>query len=362
MKKSIVFGYHGMLNLGDDEFLNVVVDKLSFQHDIYVYGDNEIFKNKYKNLNVRGLWSGKPRFRVYQKWLMLTIKALSADVFVFSAGSILTVLPFKYVYILLKIIKTFNKKIKLFGIGLSVGPFSNKSDEYYCNKIIDLFDKVYVRDDTIKRIKNNKSNVIQALDLCFGSFREIERKYAGIIKEKRLLIALNEHNYNSFESNERVKKIVEFVILALKEKLITGVDLFITCSDDGYGDSNITLQLKSELNKNNINVDVLSHEGNVDDSIAYLSSYKYVLSSRLHTGFFSFLSGSKVIQLAYAEKIKQFYKHTDIEGMTIIDPYAFSPEYLLNILSSFQDKLNSIEVNKDKEIVIRKAINELSEL
>jgi len=360
MKKVIIFGYHGMLNLGDDEFLSIICSQLSQNHTIKVYGDDEILSSNYSHLNVEGLWSGVQKFGVYQKWLKLVKELINADAMIFCAGSILTILPFKFVYYLLKTVKIINRNLKVYGLGLSIGPFRNESDSVYANKIIELFEKAYLRDDTFNRLTtSNKNSIrcIQALDICFSDYERIVTNYQNSEKSPRLLIALNEHQPNSEKSSKRIHEITLFSMALMTDKLIEGVDLFITCSDKYYGDQDITNKLNAELEALGISTRIYTHDGVVDKSLDLLSQYKYVISSRLHTGFFSFLVGAKVIQLAYAEKVVQFYKYADFSGIKLIDPYEFTSEELLNLMTKFTTEPNEIVINKEKVAITKEAIN-----
>lgn len=336
--KAYIAGYHGMKNLGDDYFLKFIIQQLQNRgyKTIYVSAiqDNLPILEYSNDFTVCGVLPQKSIIRGYGQWISMLRYALKSDVLVFCAGSIFTILPFKLINIVLFFAKLMNPKLKVLGVGISVGPFHSELDQITCNQIFTKFDALLLRDkkslDYLDECHKNKAVVSR--DIAYTYYNEKN----DIEKDSSVLgIALNDYKKIfssdlSFE-NERNNKLIEIVISLKQAGLLKKVKIFGTCTHELFGDLRVVEYLFHSLQEH-IDTEVIIYDGNIDQFIQKLSGCGVLIASRLHAGFFAYLSGSQVIQLSYAEKVDSFYEGINHDGLIVFDAYDFEKQVIFDTL------------------------------
>lgn len=369
-KKATIFGFHGMKNLGDDYFLKILI-KIFERNDykeIYVSGIQENLEQS-PNIKVTGIFVEKMKLRWIERWLRVLYFSLKSDVLIFSAGSILTILEFKFAYFIIKLLKTLKPKIKVLALGVSIGPFKNDNDKKNALKLLSLFDEILVRDEkSLEYVPSEfPVKVIKSQDLAF-TFLDDSIKYKNTNKIINLGIALNDYHLlfgKKFLEKEQIRnnKIIELIKKLKKDNLIDTLTIFTTSSHSVYGDQRVSEYIFKELNEFIPTKEVI-YNNNFDLFIKELSKSNLIIASRLHTGFFSLAQGINTIQLSYAEKIDNFYKNMDIPGLRIYDAYEFNEEMLFNdvlsLINQFENN-NTLNILNEKTKIIEKDLKKFEE-
>lgn len=333
-KKAVIFGYHGMKNFGDDFFLNYILKKLSEKEikRCYVTARGNVEKSDYESdFEVVEILPKVNRFKGYDKWLLLFLYALKSDYLIFCAGSIFTILPEKVFYLIISLAKLLNRRLKILAIGVSIGPFASHIQEQRVVSALSLFDRVVVRDKkscSYGALSNRKF----VRDIAFTHPPRLTEKntplgialnpYASIFPEGKLESELL-----------RNTKIVESITESICPDAGT-IKVFVTCSDEKYGDTLLSQDLIKKLKAQGYSTKLVSYEGNIKRFEDELASVEKLIASRLHAGFFAVLAGCQVFQLMYAEKIKEFYFGLNLQSISFAAAYSFERSILTEFLKS----------------------------
>jgi polysaccharide pyruvyl transferase WcaK-like protein len=360
-KKATIFGFHGMKNLGDDYFLKLLIKIFERNNykEIYISGITENLEKSSK-IKVTGIFSKTMKLRWIERWLRVFIFSLKSEILLFSAGSILTILEFKFAYYLIRILKILKPRIKILALGVSIGPFKNENDRKNALKLLSLFNEILVRDEKSLEYIPADFNVKVSLsqDLAYTFLNEkIEQN--SISNKKNLGIALNDYHLlfgKQFLKTEQIRndKVINLIKKLILGKKIDKITIFVTSSHEIYGDQRVSEYIYSKLNKEIETIQII-YDNNFDDFIKELSKCDLIISSRLHTGFFGLAQGIKLIQLSYAEKIDNFYKNNNINGLKIYNAYEFNEEKIfddIKFLLTNDIENNSILKLKEKTVLI----------
>jgi polysaccharide pyruvyl transferase WcaK-like protein len=353
-----------MKNLGDDYFLSILIDMFSTNNYTKIY-ITSIPQNLPKNKKVKliGILKEKMILRWIEKWIRIFLYSLKSDILIFSAGSILTILPFKTVSMIIWLLKKLNPKIKILALGVSVGPFPSKKVQNNAIKLLNQFDSIVVRDkQSLKYLQKGFDNkVIYSRDLAFN-YVDINNTPKKTIDPLCLGIALNDYRLLFGEEfikdeDKRNDKILKIINKIINLKIIDKIVIFHTSSHKYYGDKRVSEYIFNYL-KTKITCEiVIYNNSDINEFIGELSKCKVVLASRLHTGFFSLTQNTNVLQLAYADKISNFYEDLNIDTLKIHDAYNFDSETIfkdLIYLIKKEVQTNTIEVLNKESIKLQK--------
>lgn len=117
----------------------------------------------------------------------------------------------------------------------------------------------------------------------------------------------------------------EALLQALQRTLATlrsvRIRILCVCTDDRDGDRNISSHLHETLSKTWGNrIEVCAYENDqVDDMVGWIAECSVLISARMHAGIMGTLASIPVYQISYAEKIRNFYRHTQLSTKYLHD-------------------------------------------
>lgn len=321
-------GYHGYHNLGDDIFRRLACRWLNSLLDIQTcYISTKQGATHATDSPMTVIPFSTPITRISRLlWLNVFRHSLASHTLIFSAGSIFTIQPFFLIYCVLRLLKLLRgHTLTILAIGVSIGPFRTKRDRHWCFKCLSLMNHVLVRDAQSKRLIEGSSQPIKStlsfdLALCCtatptGAKSATEPPLIGVaVTERAFGTCTAAHSRNC-----------EALLQALQRTLATfrsvRIRILCVCTDDRDGDRNISSHLHETLSKTWGNrIEVCAYENDqVDDMVGWIAECSVLISARMHAGIMGTLASIPVYQISYAEKIRNFYRHTQLSTKYLHD-------------------------------------------
>lgn len=341
-KTATVVGYHGYQNLGDDIFRRVVCQWLNDSLDI-----NKCYlstKNVFTSIptsRMKVIPFNTPIISINRLlWGNVFSKALRSNVLIFSAGSIFTVQPFFLIYLVLRLLRLLRgKNLKILAIGVSIGPFRNSRDQYWCLKGLALMDQVLVRDSQSKlliEMSEEVATVIPSFDLALNW--NIRPPSPGLISRTPLLgIAVTERALGSCKTDHTFNcdAITEALHHILTKFTKVQIRILCVCNDGQYGDRLISQHFYDILaNRWNNRVETVYYENDkVEEMQNLIAECASLVSARMHAGIVGMLASIPVYQISYAEKIRNFYLHSELSTHYLHDHTNLNQQSIVEFIS-----------------------------
>lgn len=318
MKTATLIGYHGRKNLGDDIFREITLRWLATALGVstcYITAHKGTVEASTAGITLRTVESpvsGIARLL----WLPVFLRALRSDFLVFSAGSIFTIQPFLLMFLTLRLLKLFRgKRLRILAVGVSIGPFKNRFDRYWCLKSLALMERIMLRDlKSIKLIEAPghcfAAELSYDLALCWDRLvpEQVVQKVPGLIG-----LALTARGYgrctgghHSGNCNSIVASIGEF----LDQNESTRVRVLCVCSDEVDGDVRLSRHIADRFAKWRDRIDIVVYDRQgIEHFLALIRQCSLVIASRMHAGIMAMNASIPVYQISYAEKITSFFEH-----------------------------------------------------
>ena len=259
---------------------------------------------------------------------------------IFSAGSIFTIQPFSLIYLVLWLLRLFRgQKLKIVALGVSIGPFHNRRDQYWCLKGLSLMDYVIVRDAQSKLLLDEAKQSINAklsfdLALCWKNL-PANSKLAGrapilglAVTERALGLCTATHSDNC----ATMLQILRDMLTKFNEIQIR---VLCVCNDERDGDRRISQHLHEVLSKQWQNrVELRYYENDkVEETLTLIAECSSLVSARMHAGIMGMLASVPVYQISYADKIRSFYLHSELSTQYLADHTALNPQSISEFIS-----------------------------
>ena len=317
-KESIVFtGYYGMGNFGDDLFGAVsawgaakfwdVEYKVLAPRIMDVKADYSVpdwfNKNIYASSNILGQLSR----------LGFTLREASRiNQFVFAGGSVFSTASSG----VMKVIENIAKKSRLgmSGIGVSVGPFTNKEDALKVKSFLQRFDYLSVRDNAsyaIVKDFNLDFPVYMAGDLA-GAFQTTFEISGEKKQRSKPIIGIALCNFESFVGqdpeveNKRNQALIGGTIQAAK-KCDARIHVFSLNNHPEFGDDHLAKVLCEKLSKDGIEHKLIRNSNSsLEDVWHQIAICTAFLSVRLHGAIVAYLSDIPFALVEYHQKCTDF--------------------------------------------------------
>jgi polysaccharide pyruvyl transferase WcaK-like protein len=246
MKRISVTGFYGMKNYGDDIFnLSMIYgfdpkfDKVKILAPCLTVEDPKTIKQNFLPSWFKLFWHKHNRVSGFIRTMIKMFYCCYSDVYVIGGGSLFSNVS-KSEILQFKLCKLFNTKI--WALGVSVGPFSNSSNEFIVKEQLNRMAKIRLRDlPSYEWVKRNCSiqNCKLSFDLAPSYFVNSNQAIA-IDKQDTIGLSLcNDYNYPSDFSREKSIEFQKYAIeYALKKKL--SISLFILNNHPDVGDGKKT--------------------------------------------------------------------------------------------------------------------------
>ncbi|MBK9305869.1 MAG: polysaccharide pyruvyl transferase family protein [Nitrospira sp.] len=341
-RTATLVGYHGYQNLGDDIFRRLVCQWLysSFQIEtIYISTKQDgtvCCDSQMQIVPFRSFFTYISRLL----WLSVFCKSLKSKALIFSAGSIFTIQPFCLIYLTLRLLRLLRgNELRVLAIGVSIGPFHSSSDQHWCLKCLALMDYVLVRDSQSKLLIDESGHTINVhesfdLALCWGKVPTVP-KLAGsvpilglVVTERAFGTCTAEHSVNC----AGMLQVVREMATEIKE---LRVRILCVCNDESDGDRLISQHVYENLSSPLGNaLELIYYENDkVEEMLGLIAECSSLISARMHAGIMGTLASVPVYQISYADKIKEFYIHSELSTQYLADHTNLSHVSLSEFLS-----------------------------
>lgn len=341
-----LFGYHGMLNFGDDLFLQYLcrffrekagVEKLF----VTAYqGRIPAFDGDLKLVPIDREWPVIGRLR----WISILRRMLQSDALCFGAGTIFQYLPYELVYCAIKLARVFNPDFKVIALGVSVHPLPGSKSEYWKRRALRCFDLILVRDvESLKHLRQlglcNEFRFAGDLALDWEPGWAESRSHQDVC---RVGVFLNDFGFtdDTFRRESLIDAVVEGVRRHVTQYAGTEVLVAATCGDNSEGDVELSKQVLERFATAGIpRVSLVPYKGNQPDAFAeVLQSCDAIISSRMHPGLLGLMANIPVFQIAYARKIPDFYSTFSVDNSFLIEVSDLTADGVASFLDSMRSE------------------------
>jgi polysaccharide pyruvyl transferase WcaK-like protein len=327
-------GYYGMQNSGDDALMHATAwgakHLINCENTIVgLYGDHtrEIQSDHKVALKFNQRFPGQNRLLHYKT-------ALQSERIIFGGGSVLhseTDINLKRQLMFL------SNPRKSIAVGVGIGPFNSLGAEKSCAKFLNECGYVGVRDveslDIAKSIAPN-ANVKKTFDLaplllCSKQYKLQKGERKGIALSL-CSVAINAMGKtDKLAEQQRFQKFTE-LIKQLYIKTGEPITLIEFNGHSSLGDWKINNNIIAKLD-NTIPINVEKYEPNPMKLLEKLSSYRAIISMRLHGSILGFLANTPVLSVNY---------HSKCEGWC--DEVGLSKDYQIDLFNLNIEKVVSL--------------------
>lgn len=340
MTNATLVGYHGRRNLGDDIFLRIGCELLESVgvKKVYVAGYAEHVPSSIEGLDiqVKG-FENRNAISARYVWVQAFFHMLRSRVLLLCAGSILTIQPFFLAYVLILLAKLLNPKLRVVGLGLSVGPFMSEFDKLWCGRLLSLFDCILLRDAQSYALAKELGAGGRS-ELAYDIAISWQRKIGGHLANggECIGVSLNERALLEADSDKGgglVDRVAESIASLSSGSSRISVKVLSVCADEVDGDEDVSCRVVSRLTELGVEARLVSYDGKRPDRfVGEISTCSAVVTSRMHTGVLAMMSGVPVFQISYAPKIDEFYSRCGLGGEFLYRPDAVTREDISGFL------------------------------
>lgn len=351
-------GYYGMKNSGDDALMYATAWAAKHligcdSSKVGLYGDHmrETQSAHKLALKFNQQFPGQNRLLHYKT-------ALQSKRIIFGGGSVLhseTDINLK------RQLMSLSSPKNSLAVGVGIGPFTSISAEKSCAKFLNECGYIGVRDNESFAIAQSiapKANVKKTFDLaplllCSSKVQPQN------IERKGIALCLCSVATNAMGQTDKVaeeKRFEQFaqLITQLYKKTSEPITLIEFNGHSYLGDWRINNNIVARLN-NNIPVTIKAYEPNPIALLKNLSSYKAILSMRLHGSILGYLANTPVLSINYHGKCKGWCEEVGIPKDYQINLSTIDIESIVNQISqglstSFTPPTLSIEVALKKSL------------
>lgn len=358
-------GYYGHSNTGDDAFLEVA----SWGAEKYWHKSKNKFLTKQSNLPVtvtskslKGYPFSIPRSYRLQRNLLLS----STDYLISAGGSTIHgEMQANNIKQLAIKSKKKGSKIKVGGIGVSVGPFKSIKDEKVTIEYLKNIDFLAVRDqasfDFLTSIDLpyhpvNSFDLAALLPDIYNKQRtSLPLKYKKVIGISVCPVESINDTKNIKNEYKRNAKIVELIKILNLEKNIH-FKFFIINSNAVSGDVKLTKETIKKALPNSY--EIIDYKKETQIAWSEIASCDFVLSTRLHAAIFACFSAVPFMLNEYHRKCGDFLDNISYdEGLRLWDCEYNPVEKANAIIDILNNKNNYIYPSKVSEMKIQAELN-----
>ncbi|AIS53036.1 polysaccharide pyruvyl transferase CsaB [Thermoanaerobacter kivui] len=324
--KTVISGYYGFDNIGDEAVLKCLVEGLKERGitDITVLSNKPDETSKKYNVKAVDRASFKEIYKALKQ----------ADVLLSGGGSLIqdkTSSKSLWYYLGIMFMgKLLRKKVYVMGQG--IGPVDKKFNRWLTARILNKVDGIAVRDELSKEYLkqlNVKKDVVVAADLVLNFSGGNNREIFGKILEKEG-IDLNFSEYalictrewgNSELSRVELARAADFIAQDYGYKIV-----FLPFYHEDIEESDrVATYMKMPC-------EILTEKYEVEEILSIIRSSSLLIGVRLHSLIFAFISLIPFVGISYDPKVEGFLK--SIGESSAGDINSFTAEDILNKVSS----------------------------
>ena len=288
---SLILGYYGFGNLGDELLLKAcikILNKYGFENEKLIVLSNNPEQTE-KNFNIKSV----NRWKISE-----VIKAMKESKFLILGGGGLfqdstSIKSCFYYWGVVRLAKFFG--LKIVALGQSVGPLKYKISKFLTGNALRICEKIYVRDENSFKIAEELGckNLVKSFDLVL-TLKPEKLNPPPIISKPLLIINLRP-----------CKKLEKFInIIAPNLKKFNGKKIGVALSKE---DEKILSAYKNFLGLEEIKLIKTFEEAENLWSVAYCA-----IGIRLHFGVLSRIFQTPVALMPYDIKVKEFAEQSNI--------------------------------------------------
>lgn len=361
--KRIFVDFYGALNIGDDLFIKILVER--YPEHVFILILDEKYRApfiNYKNIifinpiKINFLFRAASKFNkrlkgFFSKIVLNQTKKLIDDIFIGVDGYIniggsifmepksITLHDILYEY------KANKLKSNKFIIGANFGPYSSESFKNKYRNIFSNFTDVSFRDTASKlefpTLTNIRVNPDVVFQLNAGNAIKRDKKECigiSIINLKRRNIDCSHKDYFLY-----IVDLIEKYTSKGKE-----VKLFSFCFVEG--DLDFAKEIMSKLSPSALSrVSLINYEGDIDKLIFEISTVTIMYATRFHAMILGFMYCDIVIPISYSKKMDNLLKDINFNGQVVdIKNILDTKSDVINNNKSNSLNLNTISLNSEK--------------
>ncbi len=331
-------GYYGMRNSGDDALMlasHWAANKLMGFNKILVSSHGELTGLpgycQENRLPTAPIFRGQQRISHY-------LAALQSERIIFGGGSVLH--SYRDIELKRHLMKLANPG-KSMALGIGLGPFADKAAQLSCSKFLNECGFVGLRDqqsfELAKKLAPN-ANLHNTFDLApsllWHPDLELASKRQGILFNLCPL-ALNAFGVtDAINEANRLNAICQ-VIEALWQRHREPIAIININGNSAYGDWQLSDGVVRQL-QGRVPIELIPYQSNPLKVIQTISSFKTMVSMRLHGNIFAYMAGVPSVALNYHRKCWQWCQQVGVPGTKQFHAKHFDKAELLEAI---QDSL-----------------------
>jgi len=330
MKKSLLVGYYGMQNTGDDALMNATAwgaKRFLGSESLSVTSPQALKLYNGKNLSstlaATQRFSGQNRLKSY-------LRAIDSNRIIFGGGSVLhnaRDIDLKRDLMML------SRGRNHLALGVGIGPFTDTRAEQSCKRFLNDCEFVGVRDAISYDIAQSiapHANVVLTFDLA-PQLLNIEGFDIVPVQRKGVAVCLCPKERLSGElkaEHRRLKNIAR----SLDAQYLFTHEPIVFVSFNGHsdlGDHQIHKEVASLLSPRTM-CSFVEYDSNPFRVLQRMATFKLAICMRLHAAIFSYLTGTPFISLNYHPKCEQWSKQVGLPKRYSFNSESFDPQVLTN--------------------------------
>ncbi|WP_282022626.1 polysaccharide pyruvyl transferase family protein [Priestia flexa] len=321
-------------NLGDDLFLNILIDRYPNVHFDFLLTKKEACK----------AFQNHPRVNyVSRKDVFKNI--LKYKAYIFIGGSMFQEplnwkAQWKLFNLTVNIFNFFRKRT--FVLGCNFGPFETTTYKERYSQTFRKLTHMTVRDDlSYELLKNQGINLSKHPDIVFSMCKQVNHE-----KNSQDIVGISVIDWHKNKNLEGYINLNKKIIIDSIQKG-RKVRLFAFQNTNGVSDLNLCNTILEQLKKYQKDIEVISYNGNI---IRFLDKYLecgYVVTSRFHSLILSLLYSQDICPIIYSEKTSNTLKYLglNLQCISMDETVDFNETKVADVFNA-NSKIN-LQVIKD---------------
>ena len=351
MKKSLLVGYYGMQNTGDDALMNATAwgakrflgsDKLSVTspQSLKLYNGESLPGT----LTIPQNFPSQNRLECYHK-------AIDSNRIIFGGGS---VLHNARDINLKRDLMMLSRGRNHLALGVGIGPFSNTRAEQSCKRFLNACEFVGVRDAASYDIAQSiapHANVVLTFDMA-PQLLNIEGFKVVPVQRKGIAVCLcpKERLLGNLQAEHTRLK---YIANALDAQYRLTQEPIVFVSFNGHpelGDHQIHKEVATLLSTKTV-FNFVEYDSNPFRVLQRMATFKVAICMRLHAAVFSYLTSTPFISLNYHSKCEQWGNQIGLSKRYGFDSENFDPKVLANeVCKGIADGFESCDLSLNQAI------------